>query len=806
MVQCLRPANYFAASELSGTNNDCNDNEPTMYPGNPEICDGLDNDCNGQVDDGVCVGYTCTTPFSIGSLPYTNSGTTNGTGDDYDQNDACGSNFMTGDDVVFTYTSAGNEVIRIKLEKTGGPVGNDWSAHAVFLLDGCPDDPGANCLYTQTHTPSTSVNDPIYIETGFLPSAGTYYIVVSSYSAYHQWFDFTITVDQPSGNICENANNIGSLPFTFNGSTNLLGDDYDNTDACSSLYMGGNDVVFTYTSSGNEVIRIKLEKTGGPAGNNWSAHAVFVLDDCPDDPATNCLYTQIHTASTSSNEPIYIETVHFTTAGTYYIVVASHPAYHQWFDFTITVDQPSGNICENANNIGSLPFTFNGSTNLLGDDYDNTDACSSLYMGGNDVVFTYTSSGNEVIRIKLEKTGGPAGNNWSAHAVFVLDDCPDDPATNCLYTQIHTASTSSNEPIYIETVHFTTAGTYYIVVASHPAYHQWFDFTLTVDLPIGNLCENATTISSLPYFATGETTCLLGDDYSSSGPCSSNYIDGNDHVYKFTPASSGAIDIQLSNLSADHTGIHFSDDCPNNGMAVCTTLVNNSASNYIFENIAVTAGVDYYITIASNPAFTSCFNYDIAVGEAGFLPVELISFTASKLDEKSVELKWETATEQNVSHFEIERSRDGINWEYRSFKQANGNTRQPQLYSYTDQVVAVSRGYLYYRLRIVDNDGSFDLSPVRSVNYQGSEDAFFVYPNPSSGRFFVSLPPNMDEPFDLVLYDLNGKILIKKIASASVDSPLPIGEGENVPDGVYYLQIKQGSRTVWRDKLIILQK
>ncbi|MCB1175669.1 MAG: putative metal-binding motif-containing protein [Leptospiraceae bacterium] len=33
--------------------NDCNDQDPGVYPGNTEICDGKDNNCNGQIDEGI---------------------------------------------------------------------------------------------------------------------------------------------------------------------------------------------------------------------------------------------------------------------------------------------------------------------------------------------------------------------------------------------------------------------------------------------------------------------------------------------------------------------------------------------------------------------------------------------------------------------------------------------------------------------------------------------------------------------------------------------------------------------------------
>jgi len=47
MMTCEQPDGYTT------TSSDCDDTNNAMYPGNPEVCDGFDNDCDGQIDDGV---------------------------------------------------------------------------------------------------------------------------------------------------------------------------------------------------------------------------------------------------------------------------------------------------------------------------------------------------------------------------------------------------------------------------------------------------------------------------------------------------------------------------------------------------------------------------------------------------------------------------------------------------------------------------------------------------------------------------------------------------------------------------------
>jgi hypothetical protein len=109
------------------------------------------------------------------------------------------------------------------------------------------------------------------------------------------------------------------------------------------------------------------------------------------------------------------------------------------------------------------------------------------------------------------------------------------------------------------------------------------------------------------------------------------------------------------------------------------------------------------------------------------------------VENNQVRLTWTTATETNNSGFEIERSliSEG-NWQKIGFVNSTGTTTQPQAYSYTD--INLFPGEYQYRLRIIDNDGSFEYSKI--INSVVEPPAQFSlnqnYPNPFNPSTTIS--------------------------------------------------------------------
>jgi hypothetical protein len=115
-------------------------------------------------------------------------------------------------------------------------------------------------------------------------------------------------------------------------------------------------------------------------------------------------------------------------------------------------------------------------------------------------------------------------------------------------------------------------------------------------------------------------------------------------------------------------------------------------------------------TITTNPVLFSPGKNNIGGTD---LPVELTSFTAS-VAKNSVKLDWNTATEINNYGFEIQRSADEEVWNNVGFVNGNGTTNSPKDYYFVDDKLSNAGSY-YYRLKQVDNDGSYEFSKTIEV-------------------------------------------------------------------------------------------
>jgi hypothetical protein len=170
------------------------------------------------------------------------------------------------------------------------------------------------------------------------------------------------------------------------------------------------------------------------------------------------------------------------------------------------------------------------------------------------------------------------------------------------------------------------------------------------------------------------------------------------------------------------------------------------------NNIGI--GFDNLIIDGVSSTKTSCENPSPIT-----LPIKLVNFDA-KYNQPNVDLNWSTAQEVNFNRFVIETSADGANFNEAGIVFGNGESDSPKNYSFQDKNIKASKGFIYYRLRSVDNDGRFSYSAVRIIRIGASASSMSLttYPNPVVTDVKVTLPSNWQgKTIKLEIYNANGQ-------------------------------------------------
>jgi hypothetical protein len=230
-----------------------------------------------------------------------------------------------------------------------------------------------------------------------------------------------------------------------------------------------------------------------------------------------------------------------------------------------------------------------------------------------------------------------------------------------------------------------------------------------------------------------------------------------------------------------------------------TSWDNVGIGNYTSNFSPLSDVSDFTIT---NTEMTNFSFFNIGSGQISWLPIELINFAANCNEKSEVDLKWSTASEQNSEYFNIERSRDLVQWEYVSTVNAAGNSNYNIDYSTLD--TDPFGGISYYRLLQVDNNGTQTIYGPISVSCADNENGMVVFPNPTQGNFTVEISSTeMFANAQLQITDLTGKVINERSTNILEGKNQFTFEGLDLQLGTYIIQLNSGNQRIQPVRIVV---
>lgn len=367
-----------------------------------------------------------------------------------------------------------------------------------------------------------------------------------------------------------------------------------------------------------------------------------------------------------------------------------------------------------------------------------------------------------------------------------------------------------------ETIHFTdkgiNGGTWQADLPTEGAFSLVTTSVINAGTVIRFSVTSGTTASVSMSPSLGTTTVTNGwTSTSTASPFGNN---GDQIIiYQGTVASPTFIygfNSGISTLGLTD-GWHTGGGVANNYSEIPSGLTNgaNAVSfagagaldNYVYTGarLGTRAGLLASISNASNWSSNDATNYDLSPGGTEFpganpiftitdlLPVTLVSFNGS-VHNNQHRLVWTIAQAENFSHFVIEKSVDGANFYQQSI--INYETQQT---TYTSLEQGIRDNNVYYRLKLVDQDGSFTYSKVIRIGTYGEPKAVSIVniiPNPLDRECRVSVYSPEDQELQLLITDVAGTTVFKKpVQARSGLNNFTVELLQNLKGGLYLVHL-----------------
>jgi len=184
-------------------------------------------------------------------------------------------------------------------------------------------------------------------------------------------------------------------------------------------------------------------------------------------------------------------------------------------------------------------------------------------------------------------------------------------------------------------------------------------------------------------------------------------------------------------------------------------IASSNTNTLSFTDFSLQNGINSYYYIDALIGNTRTMSSPIWYTKNALVPLQLKSFTALLVNNNAI-INFEVSNEQNILHYTIEKSLDGVNF---STIEVVSNKFKNK-YAFTD--FAIASGISFYRLKTVLQNGKFEYSNVISINNSKSEFVFKVYPNPAKDYLNLNIKAIKKSNADLKIVDAYGRVVLQQ--------------------------------------------
>lgn len=182
-------------------------------------------------------------------------------------------------------------------------------------------------------------------------------------------------------------------------------------------------------------------------------------------------------------------------------------------------------------------------------------------------------------------------------------------------------------------------------------------------------------------------------------------------------------------------------------------------------------------------------------GSNGVLPIELIDFNAKSLQNQTVLITWQVASETNNDYFTVETTKSGLDWKEVQKVDGAGNSQSRTTYSIVDQ--QPNSGVSYYRLRQTDFDGTFTYSKMKRVNLNATNNVdISIYPNPTEG--VITVVGSEEEIKNISIYNARGQDVTQLVTKQFKSQTAVSVDLQKLASGMYFVKTETIAKAVYK--------